>query len=370
MTFIPSLSLHQPSTESGSLKGLAHWMRLALSGQDLAPCAQELIARAQAHPDDANALMDLSIILQLNHSRELALELQNEALSIKPLYHVWSDRPHRIRLLALCTPGDLMANTPLECLLENSDISLDLLYVASHLPLPKNIPEHDVAFMAIAESDPNRAILTRMQPIVQNWPRPFINRPLPILNLARETAYTLVRDEPLIEYPATFRIQKSSLEQVILQQQPLPGLINGPGFPIIIRPIASHAGHGLARISSLTELAHYLKNQTQQEFYVSRFIDYSSADGLFRKFRIVFIEDRPYLCHMAISEHWMIHYLNAGMENSEAKRLEEALHMNSFDHDFALRHQKAFSILTQRIGLDYFGMDCAETREGKLLIFE
>jgi hypothetical protein len=92
---------------------------------------------------------------------------------------------------------------------------------------------------------------------------------------------------------------------------------------------------------------------------------------LFRKYRIVLIEGRPFLCHMAISENWMVHYLNANMtgENS-AKRDEEAATMHHFDQDFAVRHQAAFEVLNDTFPLDYYGIDCAETKDGRLLIFE
>ena len=56
---------------------------------------------------------------------------------------------------------------------------------------------------------------------------------------------------------------------------------------------------------------------------------------MFRKYRIALIEGRPFACHMGVSEHWMIHYLNAGMRESAPKRAEEACFMAEFDQDFA-----------------------------------
>ena len=99
----------------------------------------------------------------------------------------------------------------------------------------------------------------------------------------------------------------------------------------------------------------------QEEFYISRFIDYRAPDGLFRKYRIVLIDGRPFLCHIAISQHWMIHYLNAGMAESAEKRAEEARCMASFDKDFARRHAAALRAIHERAGLDYLGIDCGES---------
>jgi hypothetical protein len=44
--------------------------------------------------------------------------------------------------------------------------------------------------------------------------------------------------------------------------------------------------------------------------------------------------------------------------------------MAGFDTGFAMRHHAAFAELTQTLGLDYYGIDCAETKDGRLLVFE
>ena len=44
--------------------------------------------------------------------------------------------------------------------------------------------------------------------------------------------------------------------------------------------------------------------------------------------------------------------------------------MTGFDHEFAQRHQAALAGIADRVDLDYFGIDCAQTAEGSLLLFE
>ena len=73
---------------------------------------------------------------------------------------------------------------------------------------------------------------------------------------------------------------------------------------------------------------------------------------------------------MAIADRWDIWYLNAGMSASQSKRLEEQTFMQTFDIAFARRHATALNGISKRIGLDYFTVDCAETKNGSLLIFE
>jgi hypothetical protein len=66
----------------------------------------------------------------------------------------------------------------------------------------------------------------------------------------------------------------------------------------------------------------------------------------------------------------MVHYLNAGMTESAAKREEEARFMTTFDHDFAMRHEAALGAIAERVGLAYFAIDCGELKDGRLLLFE
>src|SRR5438477_4881612 len=73
---------------------------------------------------------------------------------------------------------------------------------------------------------------------------------------------------------------------------------------------------------------------------------------------------------MAIADRWDIWYLNAAMSASAAKRLEEETFMRTFDTGFARRHHSALTEMAERIGLEYFTIDCAENKHGELLIFE
>jgi len=142
-------------------------------------------------------------------------------------------------------------------------------------------------------------------------------------------------------------------------------------YPCLIRPLTSHAGKDLSRLATPEDMAAYLR-QTPLEtaFFLTTFEDYRSPDGQYRKSRVAFIDREPFLCHLAISDHWMVHYLNAGMTDSAAKRAEEALAMASFDSGFAKRHGRAFAALHRRLGFDFYSIDCAETADGRLLVFE
>lgn len=348
-------------------------MRLAFSGVDLAPIGAQLIARAESAPNqaDANALMDLSTVLQLRGDHDLAMTIQAQALELQQLYSPpTAAQADAIRVLAIMGPGDLMSNTPLEFLLENANIALDLLYLSPALPLSPELPDHDVLFVAVGESSENAPLLRELGNALKSWPRPVLNPPENIARLSRNSTCAILKSIAGLSMPDTARISRETLAQIGSGNLEISAVLADGDFPLIVRPLDSHAGHGLEKLDHPANIAAYLDTMQQDEFYVSRFVDYRSTDGLFRKYRIVLIEGRPFVCHMAISSHWMIHYLNAGMTDSAEKRAEEERFMANFDQDFALRHADAFRAIHQRIGLDYVGMDCGETADGELLIFE
>lgn len=359
------------TSTNNSLIGLVKLMRMAYSGQNLTTLGNMLIERAH-NESGGNALMDLSMLLQLRGERQLALSIQKQAIEAQQLYSPpsFGNDPDQLRLLVIMTEGDLMANTPVEFLLEYANVKPELIYLSQDRPWPVSLPEHDVLFVAIAQSDQNQPILKQLCNDLDSWAKPVLNKPDRIDLLSRDGVANMLSLIPRLIMPKTERVSRLALEQVIDGEIELTETIAEIEFPIIIRPVDSHAGNDLSRMASLSELANYLSHVKHAEFYVSHFVDYSSKDGLFRKYRIVLINGKPFICHLAISSHWMVHYLNAGMSDSAEKRAEEESVMKNFDQQFAFRHAEALCEINQRVGLDYFGIDCAETVNGELLVFE
>lgn len=342
-------------------------MRSAFRNEDLQPLATALIKHAKAHPDDAAAMLDLSTVLLLSGHRELALAAQSDALQAQQLFCLPSSPNPAVRLLVIKAAGDLMANTPVEFLVEHPDVATTVLYVGAQIPAVGQLPDHDVLFVAIGESDDNNPLLDALTDVVANWAVPALNAPERIARLARDQVSRMLAESDGIVMPMSVRVTRTDVEHMYRENT---ADIAGIALPVIIRPVGSHAGHDLQKVNSAQEAADYCESVRASQFYVAPFIDYRSSDGLYRKYRVMIIQGHAYICHMAISSHWMIHYLNAGMTESEAKRREEARAMENFDNDFAKRHNAALQAITQRVGLDYFGLDCAETQDGKLVIFE
>ena len=262
-----------------------------------------------------------------------------------------------------------MTNAPLDFLTNDLDVRLDLLYVLPGRPLPTVIPDHDVAFFAQGEADP--VTLARLSALFAAWPRPALNNPGYLPAMERDTLSRSLANHPGICSPTAVAVNRPALEIHLQTGDLIQGFDPPRGlYPCLIRPRSSHAGAGLSRIQNPSELANYLRFSFERHFFITTFEDYSGPDGLYRKSRVAFIDRQPFLCHMAISSNWMVHYLNAGMTESAEKRAEEAHAMENFDNDFACRHAAAFNALHERLGFDYYSIDCSETKDGRLLIFE
>lgn len=339
--------------------GLAKLTTMAATGADLRPLWHALIAKLMDGTIEAGEGLDLSLIAQLLGDKEAGLAIQLEILKSHQLFRSkCSMQQPPLRVLALAAATDMGSNTPIEFLLENPAIELMTLYVIPEVELPRPLPEHDIAIVIASDSEDCRDALRMIDGVAAYWPRPLLNPPHRVCNLDRDKLHGLLAGIEGLEIPATIAVTRTQFVE------------SDFAFPIIVRPRGSHAGKGLAKIDDISALENYLGEQQAEEFFVSRFVDYSGDDSLFRKFRIVIVDGKPYACHLAVADRWDIWYLNAGMTQSASKRLEEEAFMRTFDIGFARRHATALAGMIDRIGLDYFMVDCAETKDGSLLIFE
>jgi hypothetical protein len=263
----------------------------------------------------------------------------------------------------------MQANTPLECLLEASDIELVFHFVTLGENLMADVPAHDLLFVGVSDSDANRALLHALEQALQSWAKPVLNAPQYLPFTGRDRASRLLQGVERLVVPTTQRVSRADLLE-LADGQCTPGQgLAAVAFPVILRPVGSQAGAHLQKIDSPGAVRSYLEPLEDEAFYLAPFVDYSDARGLFRKIRIALVAGQPFVCHMAVSAHWMIHYVNAGMYAEAWKREEEARFMADFAH-FAHKHAAALQAISERMQLEYLVMDCAETAAGDLLLFE
>ncbi len=342
--------------------GPAAILRMVYAKQDLTALTSALILRVLGAAPDPGAMMDLATLLQARGPDWAAecLALQQQAVALQPSYQVIHGNGTGPRVLALVTPGDFMANTPVDFLLAGSDAVLILHHVTAAGRTALHLPPYDVAILAIGQSDQNAPVLAALTPLIAGMAL-LNNAPDVIAGLTRDHVSDLLADASGLHAPRTHRLTRDDLAT-----RRFP---DGLTFPMLLRPVGSHAGAGLDQIIDAAELGRWLAEHPVAEVYAAPFIDYRGRDGFFTKHRVVLIGGKPWPSHLAASDHWMVHYLNADMEHHADRRAIEAAWMQDFDA-WAARHAAAFRALHRLIPLDYFGIDCAEGPDGRLLVFE
>ena len=318
-----------------------------------------------------NARFLLWEVCQALGDREAALAHLDAALRVNPLTIRPAAGTPRRRVLALAVPGDFQANLPLGPLLD-AQTELHTLWLrdpAAILADPVgatagHLPPFDCAFLAIAEDDRHAEALAAADALVRALGRPAINRGGAVAALSRTGAAALLAGLPGAVVPQPRPATRAELGR------PDWRAAHGLALPLIVRPIRSHAGHGLERIDTSAALDRLLARSDAPLFHAVPFHDYRSPDGLYRKYRVIFVDGRPMPCHLAVHDHWAVWYYNAAMDRHASRRAEEAAFLADFAGSLPAPALAALHAMPARIGLDYFGLDCAVLPDGRLLVFE
>ena len=315
-----------------------------------------LMAEIETEEDLGNKFMRMFFVLQSCGMDEFAQEIQNKAFEHRNVFRLLSPSNPVIRLLAIVGPGNMVDNAPLDFVLFNQHVQLDFFYVTGEADVWDQIPDHDVAILGLSESTKNIPLLQEIESKRASWPRPFLNNSAGVIRCARDKLTELLKEIPNLVQAHNRRVPY----ECVREQQ----------LPFLIRPIDTHAGDGFAKIENADSLDAYLTENPSKTYYLSDYIDCSKEDGLFRKFRVALIDKKPYVCHLAISSDWVVHYISARMDLSVEKRSEEETFFKEFDSIFLKKHGQCFTEIAERIDLDYVVLDCAESRDGELVLFE
>ncbi|HEX3548801.1 MAG TPA: hypothetical protein VHT53_00390 [Candidatus Elarobacter sp.] len=308
-------------------------------------------------PRDLDGHLGIYEVAQILRREDLALEHQRAAIAIAPVHSTPASEHEDYALLVLCAPGPYTANTPADLLFDARRVTLHRWYVDPAGAVPA-LPAHDAVFVAIGESDRAVAHLAAAERFTAGARRPVLNRPDRIRGLGRVPLAETLSGARHARAVETTRIARDAYART--------------GFPTphIVRPVDSHGGHGLARIDDEAARADYVHTTSAEWLYVAPYIDYRSADGYFRKYRILFVDGEPFAFHLAISPDWMVHYYNAPMAEHAWMREEEHAFLARIEDVFHGELAEALRETAALLALDYAGIDCAIDRDGKLLIFE
>lgn len=323
--------------------------------------AEQLFKRTlQLAPDHVPSHLAIYELAQIRKDRSTALIHQAVALTYQQLFTEASPRPARA-VLAVMAPGDWQVNVPVDLLFDRKSTTWHKLYLLGDRQLENPLPPYDIIFNAIAESDEAALPLELCERLIAKENKPVINTPQAVRNTKRSLLPNLLK-ETGCNVPDTKRLTRKQLE------------LGDTGFdvPFLIRPVGSHAGLDLEKIEKTDDLGDYLAHVADREFYLTKFVDYSDDDGYYRKYRVIVVDGVPFPFHLAIAKRWMLHFYNSDMMESgnDWMRAEEERWMADFDRIFTLAQQRSLRGVAKALQLDYFGIDCAIDRDGRVLIFE
>ena len=141
-------------------------------------------------------------------------------------------------------------------------------------------------------------------------------------------------------------------------------------FPLLLRSPGHHTGNHFAWVESPHALPAIRDALPGQELLVIAYVDGRGADGLYRKYRVLFIDGRLYPLHLAISSQWKVHYFSADMADRPDHRAEEAHFLADMTATLGTEGVATLERITATLGLDYGGIDFGRDAAGNMLVYE
>lgn len=265
-------------------------------------------------------------------------------------------RDGRLRVGVIAAPD--AANTPTDFLIDRTvhDVAPIFMLDGFDYPLARMAEAYDVLFNAISDPDAAAGPLRLASTLAPQFRLPVLNHPWAVSVTTREQMARRLAGLPGIHMPQTRRVSRAALS------------LDDFAGPCLVRPAGQHGGAATKLALSASEMMDAGLQSPAPDLFLTDFVDFRSADGLYRKLRIVFVGDEPFPVHLAIGDHWLSHYFRMAMDRGQ--RDEEAAFLR---HPQGLIGQDAWAALAKlpaRAGLDFFGIDAAVGPDGRLIIFE
>lgn len=333
----------------GNYKDAEHWYRLVLTFD----------------PHFAIAYMNLTSIYASTGRLAEAEICRDQAYRNQRVFIEHEGDPIR-RVLVLCV-GRTSGNIPFEILLPTTTCTR-IKYVIDYAPEMEDewLPEYDLVFNAIGEPDIASLFADRLQRFVSRCARPILNPPEVVTLTQRHRLAAFMGDiEEVVNMPCIRLDGPPNSRAALAYQLAQKGLT----FPILIRPVGSHGGKQFERCETMEQLELQIR-AINDICYLTSYCEYVSADGYYRKYRIIYVDRKPLPYHLAISEHWKVHYETAGMEQHLWRIDEEYRFLQDPEKVLGARAMSTLAYIGSRLNFDYGGIDFTLLPDGRILVFE
>jgi tetratricopeptide (TPR) repeat protein len=318
------------------------------------------------HPELAIAHQNLSALLKTEGNLQQAERHRERAYQLQRVFIEPALRTVERRLLILGT-GKGTGNIPIDGLLSFKTTSR-IKYAIDYADEAEDaqLPAYDLVFNAIGDPDVAGPLATRISRFAQQCARPVLNPPEVIERTHRHRTAALFAHVRNVIVPPCIRLDTRPANADDLARQLA---MAGVTFPLLMRPLATHGGENLALHASLHTLWPALV-KLDAACYLTAYHDFRSADGYFRKYRIIYVNREPHAYHLAISPNWMVHYFSAEMTETPWKLDEERRFLADPGTVLGVRAMNAIVEIGRQLDLDYGGIDFTLTPTGQVLVFE
>ena len=313
-------------------------------------------------PDFVPALRNLTTMLEQEGRLAEADIVRRKMPTPQPL-EIESAAAPRLTVLVLRAMGE--GNIPLNYIMPPATVTRINWYIGMATQAQAaTLPPHDVVFNAIGNADVMPVHLDAL--IDFNQRCAMMNPPHTIMRTRRDLLPVLLKDIPNVVVPSVLRLSRAEiLAAPIMDRLTAAGL----SFPLLVRPISGQGGHGLVKLETPEQLAAHDYGDADA-FYFITYADFCAADGFFRKYRAIYIDRVAYPYHLAISPHWIVHYVTADMPAHPWKLREEEAFLADPSHAIGEKAWDAIAAIARRMDMDYAGIDFSILPDGRVLVFE
>ena len=326
-----------------------------------APAERWYRACLRMAPGMAAAHQNLASIMELDGRSEYARHHRDQAYGRQSMFIDECAGPE-LTVLVLCTAAT--GNVPYDWLLPATryrrirwvmEYATDAQFAA--------LPEFDCIFNAIGDTDVSAASRDAVQRLLAMTDKPVLNPPDAVEQTSREAMAAMLHEVPDVVAPQAMCLDRA------YGAGELANHLRGQGMhaPLLLRPAASHGGHDLELLGDDAALAHA---SCSAGSHASAFHQTRSADGHWRKYRVIFVGGKPYPYHLAIAERWLVHYRSADMLSQQWKRDEELRFLNTPAAVLGWSAMQALRRIGRSLPLDFWGIDFTLQEDGSLLVFE
>lgn len=315
---------------------------------------------------DAESLYWIGGIRQALGDLDGARQAYVRAAQIQPLIRRPAAKsPADFRVLALYAP--FAANTPAEFLFRDAPYETDTLALVSSADLDRISlrDEFQVVVNLLSDADQALNLLPVAADLVKRLGKPTVNDPDRVLRTGRDATGELLSAIPGCRIPKTVRL-KAGTERAGAALEAASSF----SFPLLARPAGTHGGDRFDKIEDGAHLVRFLDERPDEDHYLIEYIDYRSDDGYFRKYRFIFVGEEIFPYHLAIGNDWKLHRDSTDMGDHPWMQQEEEAFLRDPAARFDERHDRAMRMIRERVGLDYFGIDCGLDARGDLVLFE